>query len=135
LVFNSSNVGSILYQKGNIHLHPNLRKVSLKVYHCGDRPIQIGSHFHFFEVNKALKFDREKAFGMHLDVPSGTAIRLEPGEEMLVNLVEFSGNKRLIGFNQLTMGEIEDDMVKARAISLARSKGYLFADEVERDEV
>ena len=72
---------------------------------------------------------------MHLDVPSGTAIRFEPGDETIVDLVEFGGAKKLIGFNQLTMGSIEDKGVKAKAISLARAKGYLFADEVKRDEV
>lgn len=129
MLFNGDEVGSIVYKKGDLTLSPNRKKVKLKVCHCGDRPIQVGSHFHFFEVNKYLKFDREKAFGMHLDIPSGTAIRLEPGDETIVELVEFGGKKNLIGFNKLTMGSIESEEVKVEAIRLAASKGYLFADD------
>ena len=71
---------------------------------CGDRPIQIGSHFHFFEVNRYLEFDRAAAFGMHLNIPATTAIRFEPGEEKEVELVDFAGKRRIIGFNGLVQG-------------------------------
>lgn len=131
MLFDGDEVGAKIYKNGDITLSPNRRKVKLKVYHCGDRPIQVGSHFHFFEVNKSLKFNREKAFGMHLDIPSGTAIRLEPGDENIVELVEFGGRKNLIGFNKLTMGSIEDTEVKKEAIRLATLQGYLFKKDGE----
>lgn len=75
------------------------------VVNTGDRPVQVGSHFHFFEVNRQMEFDREKAFGMRLNIPAGTAVRFEPGEEKEVELVEFGGNKKLHGFNNLVNGD------------------------------
>ena len=77
---------------------------SLTVANTGDRPIQIGSHFHFFEVNRALRFDRSLAFGMRLNVPAGTAVRFEPGDEKRVTLVELAGARRVFGLNGLTAG-------------------------------
>ena len=81
----------------------------LKVTNTGDRAIQVGSHFHFFEVNKALKFDREKAYGTHLDIASGTSVRFEPGEEKEVDLVMVGGTERIFGFNGLTEAQINED--------------------------
>ena len=78
------------------------------VANTGDRPIQVGSHFHFFEVNRALRFDRAKAFGMRLNVPAGTAVRFEPGDEKRVTLVEIAGAKRVFGLNNLTDGGAKD---------------------------
>ena len=78
--------------------------VELTVANTGDRPIQIGSHFHFFEVNRALRFDRTQAFGMRLNVPAGTAVRFEPGDEKRVTLVELAGARRVFGLNALTDG-------------------------------
>ena len=82
---------------------------TLKVTNTGDRAIQVGSHFHFFEVNKALKFDREKAYGTHLDIASGTSVRFEPGEEKEVDLVMVGGTERIFGFNGLTESQINED--------------------------
>ena len=97
-------VGGVLLAEGHIEYNTDRRTVSLKVRNTGDRPIQIGSHFHFFEVNRFMEFDREAAFGMHLNIPATTAIRFEPGEEKEVELVEFAGKHRIIGFNDLTNG-------------------------------
>ncbi|MGN6361667.1 MAG: urease subunit beta, partial [Thermomicrobiales bacterium] len=82
-----------------VAINEGRRTVRLKVRNTGDRPIQIGSHFHFFEVNRALDFERVQAMGMHLNVPAGTGVRFEPGDEKEVELVEFGGMKRVIGFN------------------------------------
>ena len=83
--------------------------ITNKVTNTGDRAIQVGSHFHFFEVNKALKFDREKAYGTHLDIASGTSVRFEPGEEKEVDLVMVGGTERIFGFNGLTEAQINED--------------------------
>ena len=90
--------------------------VTVIVVNKGDRPVQVGSHFHFFEVNRQMEFDREKAFGMRLNIPSGTAVRFEPGEEKEVNLVEYGGNKLLHGFNNLVDGNVTSDHVKRSAM-------------------
>jgi len=97
---------------------------SLEVRNTGDRPIQVGSHFHFFEVNRALVFDRSVALGMHLDIPSSTAIRFEPGDERTVNLVPFGGRKRVHGFNNLVDGAIESPSAKAAAIARMKKRGF-----------
>src|SRR6266480_4584866 len=78
--------------------------VQIEVANSGDRPVQVGSHFHFFEVNRALRFDRAQAFGMRLNVPAGTAVRFEPGDEKRVTLVELAGARRVFGLNGLTAG-------------------------------
>ena len=82
------------------------KKVKLPVVNTGDRPIQIGSHYHFFETNEALKFSREKARGMRLDIISGTAIRFEPGQTKTVNLISFHGDRKVYGFNKKIMGDL-----------------------------
>ena len=86
--------------------------------------MQIGSHFHFFEVNRALEFDRQATFGMRLDIPSGTAVRFEPGQQKEVALVEFGGRGRVSGFNSLTEGMIDAPAVKEQAIARARAGGF-----------
>ncbi|MCM3763148.1 urease subunit beta [Alkalihalobacillus oceani] len=121
----------MIYKNEDITINEQSKRVKLKVIHCGDRPIQVGSHFHFFEANKALKFNREKAFGMHLDILSGTAVRFEPGDESIVTLVEYNGNKNIIGFNGLTMGNVEDETVKQEALRMASERGFLFLEEDE----
>jgi len=90
----------------------------------GDRPIQIGSHFHFFEVNPELDFDRAKAFGFRLDIPAGTTVRFEPGDEKVVDLVAIGGERRVEGLNNLTDGCLDDPAVKQRAISRAAAEGF-----------
>lgn len=99
--------------------------VELTVANTGDRPIQVGSHCHFFETNRALRFDREKAFGFRLQVPAGTAVRFEPGEEKRVTLVAFGGNRIVHGINGLTDGRLDDPQVKARALAKAAELGFI----------
>jgi urease subunit beta len=96
--------GELFIQDGEIELNAGRKTVTLTVANTGDRPIQVGSHFHFFEVNRALRFDRAQAFGMRLNVPAGTAVRFEPGDEKRVMLVEFGGARRVFGLNALTEG-------------------------------
>ena len=99
------------------------------VANTGDRPVQIGAHYHFFEVNKALKFDREKAFGMRLNIPSGTTQRFEPGEERTVTLVEILGKKIMRGLNALTDGDMASPDVRKKALAQARARGFKGAGE------
>lgn len=97
-------VGGELLADAPIEYNVNRRTIKLTVRNTGDRPIQIGSHFHFFEVNRYMEFDRPSAFGYHLNIPATTAIRFEPGEEKEVELVSYAGKRRVIGFNGLVMG-------------------------------
>jgi urease subunit beta len=96
--------GEYLLADGDIVANPGRGTVELSVTNTGDRPIQVGSHFHFFEVNRALSFDRAQAFGMRLNVPAGTAVRFEPGDEKRVTLVELAGARLVFGLNGLTEG-------------------------------
>ena len=100
--------------EGDIIANANRRTVEITVANTGDRPIQVGSHFHFFEVNRALRFDRAKTFGMRLNVPAGTAVRFEPGDEKRVTLVELAGARRVWGLNGLTNGAPAPDMERLR---------------------
>lgn len=100
--------GEMIVQKGEIELNAGRPTLLLKVANTGDRPIQIGSHFHFYEVNEALNFDREQAKGMRLDIPAGTAVRFEPGDEREVTLVPFTGSRQVYGFNGRINGSLED---------------------------
>lgn len=97
-------VGGVILSDTPIEYNTNRKEVKLVVRNTGDRPIQVGSHFHFFEVNRYMEFDRPAAFGFHLNIPATTAIRFEPGEEREVELVAYSGKSRIMGFNGLTMG-------------------------------
>ncbi|MBA3944088.1 MAG: urease subunit beta [Herpetosiphonaceae bacterium] len=92
-----------------VEINAGRRTVTLKVANTGDRPIQVGSHFHFFEVNRALRFDRAQALGMRLNIPAGLAIRFEPGDEREVEVVEFGGAHRMVGFNNLVDGSAITD--------------------------
>ena len=98
--------GEIQVQAGEIELNKGRRTVTLKVANSGDRPIQVGSHYHFAETNPALKFDRAAAMGMRLDAPSGSAVRFEPGQSREVTLVPFRGLRRAIGFRGDVMGDL-----------------------------
>jgi len=98
--------GEWLLSDEPIEINAGRRTTRLSVRNTGDRPIQVGSHFHFFEVNGALEFDRDAALGMRLDVPSGQSIRFEAGDERDVDLVEFGGSRRVIGFNNLVDGAL-----------------------------
>ena len=97
-------VGGYVLAAAPIQFNADRVSIALKVRNTGDRPIQVGSHFHFFEVNRALSFDRASAFGMHLNIASSTAIRFEPGDEKEVALVPFAGKQRVCGFNNLVDG-------------------------------
>lgn len=119
-------IGKIIVKDaGDIVLNEGRKTETFEVVNTGDRAVQVGSHYHFFEVNKALVFDREKAFGMHLDIPSGTAVRFEPGEEKEVTVVEYSGDHYIRGFNGLTNGCASDPEVKRQAIEKAYEKGVI----------
>jgi urease subunit gamma/beta len=115
--------GEIIAAEGVIEINAGRRKASLVVLNTGDRPVQIGSHYHFFEVNKALDFDRKAAFGMRLDIPAGTAVRFEPGQSKEVTLTEFGGARQLSGLNALTEGVI-DETTRSAALARAKSRGF-----------
>ena len=99
--------GEIIVQEGEIELNLERPRIQLRVANTGDRPIQVGSHFHFYEVNEALNFDREQAKGMRLDIPAGTAVRFEPGDEREVVLVPFVGSRQVYGFNSKIDGQLD----------------------------
>ena len=98
--------GEYFIQDGEIELNKGRKSVTLTVSNSGDRPIQVGSHYHFFETNPALKFDRKKARGMRLDIPAGTAVRFEPGQTREVTLVALAGGRAVFGFRQDVMGKL-----------------------------
>jgi urease subunit beta len=99
--------GELFIQDGEIELNAGRRTVTLVVSNTGDRPIQVGSHYHFFETNPALKFDRRKARGMRLDIPAGTAVRFEPGQTREVRLVALAGKRVVYGFRGAIMGRLQ----------------------------
>jgi urease subunit gamma/beta len=115
--------GTVEPRDGDIELSPGRATERLTVANTGDRPIQVGSHYHFFEVNRALRFDRERSFGMHLDIPAGTAVRFEPGDERAVDLVAFGGDREVQGLNLLTSGPAGDGDREA-ALARARDRGF-----------
>ena len=117
-------IGAIIPKERDIILNEGRKTVTITVSHTGDRPVQVGSHFHFFEVNKQLSFDRAAAYGYHLDIPSGTAIRFEPGEVKEVQLTEFGGAKRVYGLNDLTCAQATET-TKAAAVETAKLKGFI----------
>ena len=98
--------GELFIKDGEIELNAGRKIVTLSVANTGDRPIQVGSHYHFFETNPGLKFDRAKARGMRLDLPAGTAVRFEPGQTRSVNLVALAGERKVYGFRQEVMGRV-----------------------------
>jgi urease beta subunit len=113
--------GELILATENIEANQGLRSDKVIVQNTGDRPIQVGSHFHFFEVNRYLVFDRPLAWGMHLNIPSGTAVRFEPGESHTVELVVFSGPGPWLGANNLTAGCMD----KNECIEQAKRKGFI----------
>jgi urease subunit beta len=119
-----AGVGGYVLESEPVIFNAGKPSIAIKVRNTGDRPIQVGSHFHFFEVNRALEFDRNAAFGMHLDIPSSTAIRFEPGDERTVRLVPFGGARRVYGFNNLVDGAIDGDAAKTAALARARERGF-----------
>ncbi len=99
--------GEIITQPGDIELNAGRIAITLTVANTGDRPVQVGSHYHFFEVNPALSFDRAAARGHRLDIPAGTAIRFEPGQERSVQLIPYAGARRVVGFRGEVMGDLD----------------------------
>ena len=98
--------GEIITAPGDIEMNVGRETIELSVANVGDRPIQVGSHYHFFETNNGLSFDREKARGFRLDIPAGTAVRFEPGQSRTVTLVALSGTREVYGFQQKVMGKL-----------------------------
>lgn len=121
-------VGEVICAEGPIVLNAGRKVKEISVTNMGDRPVQVGSHYHFFEVNRCLSFDRAEAFGYRLDVPSGNSVRFEPGEEKVVRLVELGGRKRVFGLNDLTRGATEARDLPA-ALEKARRRGFLEYEE------
>jgi urease subunit beta len=120
-------IGGYVCAADPVAFHEHLAVTTLKVRNTGDRPIQVGSHFHFFEVNRALEFDRPAAFGQHLNIPASTALRFEPGDEREVDLVPYCGKREVYGFNNLvdgpTAGEFAEPK-KAAAVTAASQRGF-----------
>ena len=121
---NDVTPGEIIPGDGDVKVNEGKKSVKVKVLNTGDRPVQIGSHFHFFEVNPALDFKRKAAFGKHLDIPAGTAVRFEPGESKEVQLVDFGGAGEVHGLNSLTDGSTTSDVKKEQALHQAKVRGF-----------
>ena len=120
--------GEYLLDGPDVELNPGRPVTVLKVNNTGDRPVQVGAHFHFFEVNRALVFARERAYGMRLDLPAGTAVRFEPGEIKEVALVPYAGHRIVYGFNGLVMGNLDE--VQTRFVALERLHAGKFGNAV-----
>ena len=117
-------IGGYVCHPEPIAFHDQMKVTTLAVRNTGDRPIQVGSHFHFFEVNRALEFDRAAAFGQHLDIPASTALRFEPGDEREVKLVPYAGQRAVYGFNNLVDGPTAGESAKPAALALAKQRGF-----------
>lgn len=116
--------GEYILAQGNIACNVGRPTVQVTVVNTGDRPVQVGSHFHFFEVNKKMSFDRAKAFGMRLNIAAGTAVRFEPGEEKEVELVTYGGNRKAFGFSNLSNGDTTSEDLKKEALSKASAQHF-----------
>ncbi|MFZ0698319.1 MAG: urease subunit beta [Nitrososphaeraceae archaeon] len=116
--------GEYILSSDPIICNGNKKTVSITVSNTGDRPCQVGSHTHFFEVNKALDFPREQAYGYRLNIPAGTSIRFEPGDSREVELCELGGKRIVYGFNGLTMGGLNSKMAKQAALEKAKKLGF-----------
>ncbi|WP_035805014.1 urease subunit beta [Kitasatospora mediocidica] len=119
-----SGSSAYLYGDDPIEINAGRAKVRLAVSNTGDRAVQIGSHYHFFEVNRALDFDRNSAYGMHLDLPAGTAVRFEPGDTREVELAAYAGHRRLVGFSALVDGGLGSADARTRALRRAVELGF-----------
>ncbi|MGI9253291.1 MAG: urease subunit beta [Thermomicrobiales bacterium] len=126
--------GALILADDPIEINAGRRSCSLTVRNTGDRAIQIGSHFHFFEVNRALDFDRPRAIGMRLDIAAGTSIRFEPGQERQIGLVAIGGARDAIGFNGLVMGSVDAKRTIAEALARAVERGFMASPEPSSSE-
>ena len=115
--------GEYILADGSIECNTGRPTIKLIVVNTGDRPVQVGSHFHFFEVNKQMQFERQKTFGMRLNIAAATAVRFEPGEEKEVELVSFGGNKKIVGFSNLVDGDVNEENKKL-ALEKAKDKKF-----------
>ncbi len=116
--------GEYFVGKNDIECNVGREIVNVAVVNTGDRPVQIGSHFHFFEANRQMEFDRSKAFGMRLNIAAGTAVRFEPGEEKEVELVTFGGNRNAFGINNLVNGNTSDETNKENALKKIKALNF-----------
>jgi urease subunit beta len=116
--------GEYVLSEGDVLCNENRKTIKVTVKHTGDRPCQIGSHTHFFEINKVLDFPREKAFGYRLNIPAGTSVRFEPGDSKEVELCELGGSKVCFGFNGLTNGSMKSGNIKKSAFEKAKFYGF-----------
>ncbi|OKJ13897.1 urease subunit beta [Kitasatospora sp. CB01950] len=116
--------GTYLYGDGQIEINAGRRTVKVEVVNTGDRAVQVGSHYHFFEVNPALRFDRDKTLGMHLNIPAGTSVRIEPGGTREVELCEYGGTGRLVGFSGLLNGSTVSHPARIEAFHRALELGF-----------
>jgi urease subunit beta len=116
--------GEYFLKKEPVECNTGRKTVKIIVVNTGDRPVQIGSHYHFFETNKQMEFDRGKAFGMRLNIAAGTAVRFEPGEEKQVELVEYGGLCHIYGFNNLVNGDTTSQAVKLKAMAKMNELGF-----------
>ena len=132
-IWGNGNVvpGEVLTEDGEVELNVGKDTAEIYVTNTADRPVQVGSHFHFFEVNKALEFRRNLAYGMRLDIPAGTAVRFEPGETKRVQLVEIGGNRCGYGLNDLVQGKMDDPDVKKQALQRAAEQGFQGVEIIE----
>jgi len=121
--------GELVTADEQVEINADRETTSITVENTGDRPAQVGSHFHFFEVNPALVFDRKAAYGMRLDIPAGTAIRFEPGCEEDVDLVAVGGDRIMHGMGGLVNGDLDDEKVQERAIERAIETGYMKGEQ------
>ena len=121
--------GELVRADDSITINRGCETTTVTVENTGDRPVQVGSHFHFFETNPGLEFDRAAAYGMRLDIPAGTAVRFEPGLEREVDLVEIGGDRIVHGMGGLVQGPLDDDEIKARAMERAKDRGYMEGEE------
>jgi urease subunit beta len=120
--------GELLPGEGPIEINRGRETATATVENTGDRPVQVGSHFHFFETNPALEFDRNAAYGMRLNIPAGTAVRFEPGAERDVELVAIGGRRVVHGMGGLVGGDLDDEAIEERALERAEREGYLGVD-------
>nr|WP_219979837.1 urease subunit beta [Microbacterium sp. HD4P20] len=113
-----------LHGDETIEINAGRASATMRVTNTGDRPVQVGSHFHFFEVNPAMRFTRDQAWGMHLDIPAGTGVRFEPGETKEVTLVAVAGARRVVGFNGLVNGGLDSAQARTTALRLLGERGF-----------
>ncbi len=132
---NSLAPGAIICEAGDIAINAGRESKTLRVTNRGDRPIQIGSHFHFFEVNRALSFDRPETLDFRLDIPAGTAVRFEPGDSQMVTLVALAGDRMVQGLNDLVNGQLDDPQIRAAALAKVKAKNYDHSSANDGEEI